>query len=139
MNAGAAVAAVPINIPDKKVYLPLVPNSYPPPSGPTPGFWQQSGGAMEFYVTADRAFVDDFAININVTGCGSYKITHLLQEPISGNSFSFTGPFYASGTFSSQTAASGTTGLTNFPYPWVRLWSRVAHSHGRRTGCTAHN
>ena len=38
-----------------------------------------AGGAMEFYVTADRAFVDDFAININVTGCGSYKITHTMQ------------------------------------------------------------
>jgi hypothetical protein len=89
----------------------------PVASGPTPGFWQQLGGAMEFYVTADRAFVDDFAIKINVTGCGSYKITHTPQEPISGNNFSFTGVFYASGTFSSQTAASGTTGLSSFPIP----------------------
>jgi hypothetical protein len=210
VNAGAAVAAVPTVPTDKKVYLPLVPNGYPPipaapalnvianadgdgnytvswnasanttsyllqeddnnafsspttvysaagtswnatgkaigtyyyrvqasntwgtsgwsntasvivqttqAAGPTPGFWQQSGGAMEFYVTADRAFVDDFAINVNVTGCGSYKITHTPQEPISGNNFSFTGVFYASGTFSSQTAASGTTGLSSFPIP----------------------
>jgi subtilisin family serine protease len=102
----------------------------PPSSGPTPGFWQQSGGAMEFYVTSDRAFVDDFAVNVTVSGCGSYKITHLTQAPISGNSFSFTGPFYASGTFSSQTAAGGTMGLSSFPIsgcgtvsggPWV--WS----------------
>ena len=59
--------------------------------------------------------MDDFAIRVNVDGCGSYKITHTPQEPISGNSFSFTGAFYASGTFSSQTAASGTTGLSSFP------------------------
>jgi hypothetical protein len=117
VNAGAAVAAVPTSVQDKKAYLPLVLNGYPPTqaTGPTPGFWQQSGGAMEFYVTADRGYVHDFAINVNVTGCGSYKITHLTQEPISGNSFSFTGTYYASGTFSSQTAASGTTGLSSFP------------------------
>ncbi|MCU0500306.1 MAG: S8 family peptidase [Anaerolineae bacterium] len=105
----------------------------PPSSGPTPGFWQQPGGAMEFYVTADRGFVDDFAIYINVTGCGSYKITHTIPEPISSNSFSWSGPFYASGTFSSQTAAGGTTGLSSFPisgcglvsggpYAWSAGW-----------------
>jgi hypothetical protein len=87
----------------------------PAGTGPTPGFWQKSGGAMEFYVTADRGYVDDFAVYVNVNGCGSYKITHLTQVPISGNHFSFTGPFYASGTFSTQTAASGTAGLSNFP------------------------
>ena len=78
---------------------------------------------MEFHVTWDRAFVDDFAININVTGCGTYKITHTVPDPISSNSFSFTGTFYASGTFSSQTAASGTTGLTNFSIPGCGLFS----------------
>ena len=116
----------------KKVYLPLVVKS-PPVSGPTPGFWQSSGGAMEFYVTANRDYVDDFAIYVDVSGCGKYKITHLILEPISGNSFSFSGPFYASGTFSSQTAASGTTGLsdhyisgcgyvTGGPWPWSANW-----------------
>jgi hypothetical protein len=109
----------------------------PPSSGPTPGFWQQSGGAMEFYVTSDRAFVYNFAVNITVSGCGTYKITHLTQEPISGNHFSFTGPFYASGTFSSQTAASGTTGLSSFPisgcgnvsggpWAWTANWMHSA-------------
>ena len=113
----------------KKVYLPFVVKSRPV-SGPMPGFWQSSGGAMEFYVTSNRGYVDDFAIYVDVSGCGRYKITHLILEPISGNSFSFTGPFYASGTFSSQTAASGTTGLSSFHIsgcgyvsggPWVMV------------------
>lgn len=105
----------------------------PPSSGPTPGFWAQSGGAMEFYVTADRAYVDDFAIRVNVDGCGLYKITHIIPEPISGNSFSWSGPFYASGAFNSQTTASGTTGLSSFfisgcgsvtggPWAWSANW-----------------
>ena len=55
--------------------------------------------------------------------CGVWKITHLTQEPITANHFSFTGPFYASGTFSSQTAASGTLGLSNFPIPGCGLVS----------------
>jgi hypothetical protein len=101
----------------KKIYLPLVVKSLPP-SGPTPGFWQSSGGDMELYVTTDRGFVDDFAVYVEVLpNCGVWKITHLTPEPITANSFSFTGPFYASGTFSSQTAASGTLGLSNFPIP----------------------
>jgi len=71
---------------------------------------------LEFYVTSDRQHVDDFAIH--VTGdCGSYKITHLVHEPISGNSFSFTGTFYGSGVFSSATTANVTTGLDDYYIP----------------------
>jgi hypothetical protein len=116
----------------KKVYLPFVVKS-PPVSGPTPGFWQHPDGRMEFYVTSNRGYVDDFAIHVDVDGCGHYKITHHVQEPISGNHFSFTGPFYASGTFSTQTAASGTVGLSSFfisgcgnvtggPWAWSANW-----------------
>jgi hypothetical protein len=79
---------------------------------------------MEFFVTADRAYVGDFAIYVEVLpDCGVWKITHLTQEPITATSFSFTGPFYASGTFSSQTAASGTLGLNGFPIPECGLVS----------------
>jgi hypothetical protein len=60
--------------------------------------------------------VDDFAIYVGVP-LRNYKITHHSPVPISGNSFSFSGPFYASGAFSSQTTASGTTGLSNFLIP----------------------
>ena len=103
------------------------------PSGPTAGFWESNTGD-EFYVTPDQANVDDFAINIDVIGCGIYKITHLLVEPIVGNQFSFSGPFYASGTFDSTTSAHGIDGLTSFfidgcgtvsdgPWSWTATWN----------------
>ncbi|MCP4544791.1 MAG: hypothetical protein GY832_47435 [Chloroflexi bacterium] len=82
------------------------------PSGPTPGFWASTYD--EFYVTSDRAYVDDFATYISVDNCGSYKITHTIQEPISNNQFSFTGSFYANGTFSDATHCSGQDGLDYF-------------------------
>ena len=69
---------------------------------------------MEFYVTPDRANVDKFAIYISVEGCGGYKITRTTLTPINNDHFSFSGPFYASGTFTTQTAANGQLGLTNF-------------------------
>ncbi len=95
----------------RKVYLPAAVKAA---TGPQPGFWR--GGLLEFYVTSDRQHVDDFAIH--VTGdCGSYKITHLVPEPISGNSFSFTGTFYGSGVFSSATTANVTTGLDDYYIP----------------------
>ncbi|MCX6034297.1 MAG: hypothetical protein NTV38_04875, partial [Chloroflexi bacterium] len=100
--------------------------------GPTAGFWESTSGD-EFYVTPDQANVDNFAIDIDVTGCGSYKITHLIAEPIVGNQFSFSGPFYASGSFDSTTSAHGTDGLTSFdivncgtvtdgPWDWTATW-----------------
>lgn len=88
------------------------PTNTPWASGPMPGFWESTTGD-EFYVTSDRAYVDDFAIYISVDGCGYYKITHTSQEPISNNHFSFSGAFYASGTFNTTTSASGTDGLAN--------------------------
>lgn len=101
-------------------------------TGPTPGFWQSATGD-EFYVTPDRANVADFAIYISVPGCGNYKITHLPLVAITNNQFSFSGPFYASGTFSSATTANGTDGLDNFnisgcgivsggPWSWSATW-----------------
>jgi hypothetical protein len=83
-------------------------------TGPQPGFWRNSGGSQEFYVTSDRQSVDDYAVYVSVTGCGNYKITHLVQEPISSNSFSFSGTFYASGTFTSATTADVASGLSHF-------------------------
>lgn len=95
----------------RKVNLPLL-RKDPPPAGPQPGYWRDDL-RLEFYVTSDRKYVDDFAVYI--TGvCGNYKITHVVPEPISGNAFSFGGPFYGSGTFSSTTVASVTAGLRDF-------------------------
>jgi serine protease len=100
--------------PTEHVYLPII--TKPMPAGPTPGFWE-SGTGDEFYVTTDRGAVDNFAIYISVTGCGNYKITHLPEEPITNNEFSFSGSFYASGTFNSATSASGSDGLSTFDIP----------------------
>jgi len=96
----------------------FTPSPTPPPgSGPTAGFWQQTGscaGCSEFYVTTGTPQVDNFAIYISVSGCGNYKITRLTEYPIVNNVFSFTGTFYASGTFYSATGANITYGLNSY-------------------------
>jgi len=104
-----------------------------PVTGPTPGFWQEGGGWVEFYVSTDRQRVENFVIYVDVTGCGGYVITQLVPAAIAGNSFAFTGTFYGSGAFNSATAASGTAGLNNFdidgcgpvsggPWSWTASW-----------------
>ncbi len=114
-----------------------------PPAGPNPGFWESTSGE-EFYVTADRAHVDDFATYLSVTGCGNYKITHTPTEPIVGNSFSFSGSFYFNGTFTSATSARGTNGLNNFyisgcgyvnggPWSYTATWKHAAAGATTRT------
>lgn len=120
------------------IYLPSVlknvgePPPPPPPPGPTPGFWESNTGD-EFYVTTDSAYVDNFAIYVSVPGCGNYKITHLTPVAITSDQFSFSGSFYASGTFTSDTVASGTDGLSSFnipgcglvtggPWSWTATW-----------------
>ncbi len=112
-------------------YLPVVTRDYAASS--QPGFWESTTGD-EFYVTPDRAYVDNFAIYVSVTGCGNYKITHLSPVPIASNQFSFTGTFWASGTFDSATAAHGQDGLSSFyiaacgksvsggPWSWTATW-----------------
>lgn len=98
----------------RKVYMPAALKD-PPPAGPQPGYWEDDL-RLEFYVTSDRKYVDDFALHI--TGvCGNYIITHTVPVPISGNTFSFSGPFYGSGTFLSTTAANVMAGLDDFYIP----------------------
>jgi len=102
---------------------------------PTAGFWASTTDD-EFYVTADRSNVDDFAIYISVTGCSTYKITHTVPVPIASQQFSFSGTFYASGTFNSITSASGQDGLSSFvisgcgtvtagPWSWTATWQHA--------------
>ena len=104
-----------------------------PVTGPTPGFWQEGGGWVEFYVSTDRQRVENFAIYVDVTGCGGYVITQLVPTAIAGNSFAFTGTFYGSGAFNSAATASGTAGLNDFnidgcgpvsggPWSWTASW-----------------
>ena len=120
----------------------------PPPTGPTPGFWRHVvDNRMQFYVTPDRAFVDDFAIQVAIDDCGNFTITHLVPEKIAGMEFTFSGPFYASGIFSSDKQASGTVGLKDYdmrdwdcgfvtggPWPWEANWMNSNQPAGLETG-----
>jgi hypothetical protein len=103
-------------------------------TGPTPGFWESQTGD-EFYVSPDSANVLNFAIYITVPSCNNntYKITRITPVSIVGNQFSFSGSFYASGTFNSATTASGTDGLSSHfivgcgtvsggPWSWSATW-----------------
>jgi hypothetical protein len=105
------------------------------PTGPTPGFW--AGPGVELYVTADRQYVHNFAVYISVSGCGNYKITHTSPDAkITNNQFSFSGSFYASGTFTSSTTASGSGGFSHYyiyncgyitgTFGWSAIWSNSA-------------
>ena len=103
-------------------------------SGPTPGYW--SGSGVGFYVTNDRQYVHNFAVTIYVSGCGTYKITHTVDAPITNNQFSFSGSYYASGTFTSSTSANGSGGFNNFviygcgtisgSFTWSATWQYSA-------------
>lgn len=82
---------------------------------PRAGSWK--GRAFQFSVAPDLATIRDFALYIGVKGCGTYKITHLPQVPITNSRFAFRGPFYASGAFSSPTGVSAKYGLRSFSIP----------------------
>ncbi|MGE5248817.1 MAG: FG-GAP repeat domain-containing protein, partial [Bacteroidota bacterium] len=84
------------------------------PPLPKAGFWRNSAGSLEFYVTPDQSAVANFAIRVYVPGCGTYKITRTALAPIANNHFSFSGSFYGNGTFSNTTAVAGSTGLYYF-------------------------
>jgi hypothetical protein len=81
---------------------------------PKAGLWQSASKADQFYVSPSQTEVRAFSTMVSVGGCGTYKITRLLGQSIVNRAFSFTGSFYASGTFTSETTASGTLGLSNF-------------------------
>jgi hypothetical protein len=120
----------------QSIYLPLVLSNPATPSGPTPGYWSSSGGGTTFYVIPDRTSVRRFAIIVNLPDCGVYEIYRTIpggDAAIASNQFSFTGSFYASGTFGSTTTASGTTGLNSYgplcsaywtggPWAWNTTW-----------------
>jgi Zn-dependent metalloprotease len=104
------------------------------PFKPNAGYW--SGSWSEFYVNPGRTLVNKFAIYVYVSGCGSYKITHMVSAPIVSKKFAFSGPFYASGTFTSLTVATGKAGLSHFPisgcgtvsggpYAWTHTWQHA--------------
>ncbi len=85
-------------------------------TNPQAGLWQGEGGAVKFYVTPNQANVDNFAIRISIPQCG-LTVTIMTGQlvPIVNNHFSFSGNYYASGTFDTPTSAHGTVGLNNYP------------------------
>ena len=82
--------------------------------GMAPGLWKSADEDVEFYVTSDGTKVENFSISIFVSGCGDYKITHPGPLPIVHGAFSFTGNYSASGSFASDTSASGQYGLNHY-------------------------
>jgi uncharacterized repeat protein (TIGR01451 family) len=97
---------------------------------PRAGFW--TGASMEFYVTPDQT-VDEFAIYISVSNCGNYRIYDPEPVSITNSQFSDGGSFYYSGTFNTETTASGEAGLNQFyipdcgyvsggPFDWTATW-----------------
>jgi hypothetical protein len=114
------------------------------PTGPRPGRWENENGSLWFYVTEDGDFVDNFGIRIHVVGCGIISLTRTSPEvPIDDSEFSFTGSFYASGTFHSETTASGNTGLDHRYFPgcgYVSVgpiaWDAAWKDNSQPTGTT---
>jgi hypothetical protein len=95
------------------------------------GLWTAPG--LEFYVSPTSNTVDNFAISVNVYGCGHYKIIYTPLVYIKNKHFVFGGFFYAQGTFGSPTTVSGTLGLTHYylphcgyvgggPFTWTARW-----------------
>ena len=97
-----------------------------PSTKPKAGLWKSTTGD-EFYVTPNQNSVDNFAIYLNACGT-TWKITHTPLVPISNKHFSFTGAFYASGTFNTTTKVTGQDGLNNLlsPLSLQRLLNRWA-------------
>jgi hypothetical protein len=118
------------------IWLPFSPYKTFSILGPKAGYWASDW--TDFYVTADRADVMSFSIYISPSGCGSYKITYTALAPINDRKFSFTGSFYARGTFATTgLSASGTAGLYYFyipgcgyisggPYAWYASWGSAS-------------
>jgi hypothetical protein len=93
------------------LFMPIAQQRWSPPL--TPGFW--SGQGVEFYVTPDSKSVRNFAVKFSLQDCpGTHVVTQSGNTTIIDNKFSFGGSFYASGTFTSTSAANGSGGFNNY-------------------------
>lgn len=97
------------------VYLPLISK----PWVPMPGYWVSNPPNIhivgQFHVNENSTYVDQITLMGLAWECGiSFKVTYDVPVPIVNNQFSFTGPFYGSGTFSPD-AVVATLGLNNYP------------------------
>jgi hypothetical protein len=112
------------------LYMPLTQQRWSPPL--SPGFW--SGQGVEFYVSPDSKNVRNFTVKFSLQNCpGTHVVTQSGDTTIIDNKFSFGGSYYASGTFTSITAANGTVGFDNYylsecgfdittSIPWNAAW-----------------
>jgi hypothetical protein len=105
--------------------------------GPKPGFWWDNTTGTYFFVTPDQAIVREFSIYVYIEDCydGWVSRTYPAGDVniSSDNTFSFSGPLYASGTFDLETTAHGQMGLSHFgplcgyywsggPFSWNAVW-----------------
>ena len=111
----------------------------PPPNA---GFWKGANTEYsEFYVTPDRANVDNFAIYVTVYACGinNQKLTYNSLAPIVNSQFSHRGSYYFGGIFTSSVSANGYFGMNNYYWPgcgylnggpffWKDAWVNSAQS-----------
>ncbi|MCA9939821.1 MAG: hypothetical protein KC418_14355 [Anaerolineales bacterium] len=104
-----------------KANLPAIfkpaPTPTPIPTGPQPGYWLATNYGHDFTVSSNSQNVNDFATYFTVQECAG---TYVVTEPsvtISNNQFSFTGSYYASGTFDTETSSHGLAGLSHLYVP----------------------
>jgi hypothetical protein len=105
--------------------------------GPKPGFWWDNTTGTYFFVTPDQAIVREFSIYVYIEDCYDGWISRTYPAGdvniSSDNTFSFSGPLYASGTFDLETTAHGQMGLSHFgplcgyywsggPFNWSAVW-----------------
>lgn len=117
----------------RKIFLPLLLKNYPEPL--KAGYWESvSGYAVDFKVVQYN--VEEFAVYVSVPQCGivNRRIVHSTPALILDYQFSFSGTFFASGTFDTLTSASGTFGLNGYyiegcgkigngaVLPWTAYW-----------------
>ena len=132
LSNGFAVKAV--------VFLPLVLRNAAVPDTPAKPAGHWTGTGVSFDVTSDRQYVDNFRVTVVVSipgGTCLVTVTRISEVPIANNQFSFSGSFYASGTFDSETTAHGTFGFNHHPAcggtitgsdSWTATWASAGSS-----------
>jgi len=99
-----------------------------------PGLWL--GPAVGFYVSESKPLVTYFTVAIKVTGCGKYLVTRKKGAALdfTTKTFSFSGSYHATGTFTTSSKGNGTLGFSHYfilgcgyisggPYKWSAKWS----------------
>jgi bacillolysin len=103
-------AALPTPLP-----TPTVTSSPTPFLLPEAGRWEGVDKLISFVVSEDHAYLQDFSIVVEVSGCGTRTITQSIDAPIVEGAFSFEGAYFASGSFTTSTTLEGSVGLSNYP------------------------